>query len=509
MKRIPGLWLPIVTGILLALSFPPFDLVFLPFVALVPLLLFVERAQSTRQLLWGGALGGLVFWVALLYWVSIFSVAGFIALMVYLTLFFLFFVLGLEFLSNRASLPVWLIGPPLWVGLEHFRGIGELAFTWGQLNTSLSYHPLLLQSADITGPYGVSFWIVLVNCLILEVADRRDRRAVPSIVVLLMVLLVPIVYGYRCLHDDDLLQGEEIDISLIQPNIDQDRKWSRSFRDSTLTILEDLSGEALLSMPDLIVWPETAVPAYLRHHEFYQRRISDLVRASGVPYLVGSQDYDQVGEDEFVTYNSAFLIHKDGRLDEKRYSKIRLVPFGEKLPYEKWIPALRKIDYGGGHFSSGDEFTLFEFDGNRFGVLICFESIFPDLAREFCIQGAGFLLNITNDAWFLRTSAPYQHASALPLRAIENRVYIARSANTGISMIADPMGRVIESTPIFERKVISGEIRARTGTTFYRRYGDLIVYLSWIVLLAGIVRYLRLRMSPIRSGGRGRTRAET
>jgi apolipoprotein N-acyltransferase len=498
-KRIPGLWFPIVSGILLALSFPPFDLVFLPFVALVPLLLFIERARSSRQLIWGGIVGGLVFWIALLYWVSIFSVAGFIALMVYLTLFILFFVLGLEFLSTRALLPVWLVGPALWIGLEHFRAIGELAFTWGQLNTSLSYHPLLLQSADIAGPYGVSFWIVLVNCLIFEVATRRDRRVIPPIATLLLVLLVPIIYGYRCLDDEELLQGEEIDISLIQPNIDQERKWSRSFRDSTLTILEDLSAEALLSRPDLIVWPETAVPAYLRHHEFYQRRISNFVRDSGVPYLVGSQDYDRIGKDEFLTYNSAFLMRKDGRLDENRYSKIRLVPFGEKLPYEKWIPGLREIEYGGGHFSPGEEFTLFEFDGFRFGVLICFESIFPDLSREFCLQGAGFLLNITNDAWFLRTSAPYQHASALPLRAIENRIYIARSANTGISMIVDPMGRVLESTPIFERKVISGEIRARTDTTFYRRHGDLIVYLAWIVLLAGVIRFLRKRKSPDRA----------
>ena len=486
MKRLPHLWLLIASGLLFTISFPPFDLIISPFVALVPLFFFVQYAEDTRQLVLGGLLVGIFSWVALLYWVTIFSIAGFIALVLYLSVFPIGFLLGLEFLWKRGSVPLYLVGPSLWVVLEHFRAVGELAFTWGQLCYSLSYHPLMLQIAEVTGPYGVSFWIVLVNSLVYSAIARSGRYRTLASSFLLLVVLLPLVYGIYCFGRDDLLEGEKIKISLIQPNIDQDRKWSRSFRDSTFMILEELSGEALMSEPDLIVWPETAVPAYIRHNAIYRGRVSRLVKSSGIPYLVGSQDYERAGENEYLVYNSAFLFRPNGRMDDRHYNKIRLVPFGEKLPYESWFPGLRGIEYGGGHFSPGEEFTLFDVDGGYFGVLICFESIFPELSRQFCMEGANFLLNITNDAWFLKTSAPYQHASALPLRAIENRIYIGRSANTGISLIVDPLGRITESTPIFTKRVISGEIRARTADTFYLRHGDLIVYVSWVVLIVAV-----------------------
>jgi apolipoprotein N-acyltransferase len=494
MKKLPHPWLLLVSGLLLILSFPPFDLVIPPFFALLPLFFFVEYAVCTRQLVLGGLLVGAFFWIALLYWVSIFSVAGFVALIIYLTAYPVLFLIGLDILWKRARLPLWLVGPFLWVALEHFRAVGELAFTWGQLCYSISYHPLLLQMADLVGPYGVSLWIVLINTLIYTIIVNSGRVKSSAVCALLLVVIIPVAYGISCIGRVDLIEGDEIDISLIQPNIDQDRKWSRSYRDTSFTILEDLSLEALDAAPDLVVWPETAVPAFVRHNSFYRRRVSRLVEASGIPYLVGAQDYEVIDKDEYMSFNSAFLFREDGKMEEEWYSKIRLVPFGEKVPYEDWFPILRKADLGGGHFTSGGEFTLFDVGEHRFGVLICFESIFPELSREFCRSGANFLLNITNDAWFLRTSAPYQHASVLPLRAIENRIYIGRSANTGITMIVDPLGRVVDDTLIFTKAVISGKIYARSTDTFYRRHGDLVVYLSWIVLFLAAIRFLHCRM---------------
>jgi apolipoprotein N-acyltransferase len=499
-KKLPNIWLLIASGVLLTLAFPPFDLLIPPFIALVPLFYFVKYAEETGQLLWGGLLVGILFWISLLYWVTLFSISGFIALVLYLSFFPLIFLFGLEFLWKRASLPLWLVGPSLWITLEHFRAIGELAFTWGQLCYSLPRHPLPLQIAEVSGPYGVSFWIVLVNTLVYSTLTRSGRSRTVSTFFLSLVILLPIIYGVYCFGREDLRDGEELKISLIQPNIDQDRKWSHSYRDSTIMILEELSREALKAGPDLVVWPETAVPAYIRHNDIYRGRVSRLVAASGIPYLVGSQDYEKVGESDYQTYNSAFLFRSTGHMDFKPYSKIRLVPFGEKLPYESLFPGLRDIKYGGGHFSPGEEFTLFDIDAGDFGVLICFESIFPELSRQFCLEGANFLLNITNDAWFLRTSAPYQHASVLPLRAIENRIYIGRSANTGVTMIVDPLGRINESTPIFTKMVISGIIHARNTDTFYQRHGDLVVYLSWIILLVALI-FLPLRRGSMETRG--------
>ncbi len=494
MKTLPHPGLLLASGLLLVLSFPPFDLVVPPFFALLPVFFFVEYAVSTRQLVSGGLIVGAFFWIGLLYWVTIFSASGFAALIFYLTAYTVIFFVGLGALWKKAGLPLWLAAPFLWVALEHLRATGELAFTWGQLCYSLSDHPLLLQIADVVGPYGISLWIVLVNCLIYSVVVDSGGKRFSTACALLVVAVFPVVYGAACLGRAELTEGEAVDISLIQPNIDQDQKWSRAYRDTTFMILESLSLEALESGPDLVVWPETAVPAFVRHNPFYRGRVSRLVEASGVPFLVGAQDYEVIGDNAYKSYNSAFLFRKDGTMEEKWYSKMRLVPFGEKVPFEDRFPALRGVNLGGGHFSPGSEFTLFEAAGTRFGVLICFESIFPELSREFCRSGAGFLLNITNDAWFLRTSAPYQHASALPLRAIENRIYIGRSANTGITMIVDPLGRVVDETVIFTRAVISGTIRARSGDTFYRRHGDLVVYLSWLMLFLAVLRLLRRKI---------------
>jgi apolipoprotein N-acyltransferase len=486
MKQIPNLWYLLVSGLLLALSFPPFDLVFPPFIALIPIFIFVRRTDGNRRLALGGLLMGVFFWTSLLYWVTIFSAVGFIALVLYLSAYTIIFFLGLRLFWIRGHLPIWLIAPPLWVVLEHLRAVGELAFTWGQLSYALTYHPVLFQGDDLSGPYGLSYWIVLVNALIYAVIVREGRRRALAMLALTTVIFLPLDYGYYCLGRKDLNSGEEITISLIQPNIDQDRKWSPAFRDSTSQILEGLSLTALHSRPDLIVWPETAVPAYIRHNAVYRDRVAGLAKASSVPFLVGAQDYERVGEKRYLVYNSAFLFHADGGMDDRVYNKIRLVPFGEKIPFEDRFPILKDIDYEGGHFTAGDDFTIFDIDGKRFGVLICFESTFPELSREFCRRGAGFLLNITNDAWFLKTSAPYQHASALPLRAVENRIYIGRAANTGITMIVDPFGRVVKSTPIFTRMLISGKIRARSSDTFYRRHGDWPAVLSWLFLLGAL-----------------------
>jgi len=199
--------------------------------------------------------------------------------------------------------------------------------------------------------------------------------------------------------------------------------------------------------------------------------------------LTGSPDYAHLGGEEYQYFNSAFFF-VPGRTEVQRYSKMRLVPFSEKIPYDEKVYLLRKINFGESDFTPGRDYTLFRHPQGKFAVLICFESIFPQLAREFHLRGADFLVNITNDGWFGKTPAPYQHAQIAIFRAIENRMSIARCANTGVSMIIDPFGRVSNKTPIFVREGVVADLSLWKQTTFYTRRGE---WLSWAcVAVAGL-----------------------
>ncbi len=180
--------------------------------------------------------------------------------------------------------------------------------------------------------------------------------------------------------------------------------------------------------------------------------------------------------------NSAYLLRPDGAV-AGRYDKVHLVPYGEYVPLRRLFPFIGKLVAGVGDFRPGKGFDPLVSDGRRLGVLICYEAIFPEAARDYKRNRADLLVNITNDAWFGRTSAPYQHLSMTVFRAIENRLYLVRAANTGISAVIDPTGKILSRTGVFERTVLKGEVKFIDEKTFYAAYGDLFVYLCGIVLI--------------------------
>lgn len=493
------LLLAVGSGGLASLSLPPWDAWWLAFVALIPLLLAVREARPAPAALAGFAFG-LAFYVTTLWWVvTTMTTYGRMALPMALL------ALGLlaAFLAGYGALFGWLaaqwpwrsrlapLGPvalaAVWTGLEILRAHLFSGFPWMLLGYSQHRQPTLRLWAAVAGTYGLSVLVVLVNATLAEalrwaLRDRRDpgagRKLLPAIGILLAALGG--VIGYGAWGWEDPATGPALRVALLQGNIDQARKWDREYQAATLEIYERLARRVAAGPPALIVWPETAAPFFLRREPELGGRVARLAGETGSPMLVGAPD---VGEDGRL-YNSAFLVQPDGRLSG-RYDKRHLVPFGEYVPLRQIFFFVDRLAEGIGDFGRGQGATLLTTGGVPFGTMICYEAIFPDEVREFVQEGARFLVNITNDAWFGRTGAPAQHLAMAAMRAVETGTYLVRAANTGYSAVIAPSGAVVEQTPWFTETALAATIRLRTAETPYVRYGDVLGWACAVVTVAG------------------------
>ncbi|MCX5852931.1 MAG: apolipoprotein N-acyltransferase [Deltaproteobacteria bacterium] len=282
--------------------------------------------------------------------------------------------------------------------------------------------------------------------------------------------------GYGFMRIDDIRTSDagakSLDIALVQGNIDQSIKWNPNYQNETLNIYRDLSLEASARRPGtkLIVWPETAAPFFFQNIDEKHREILSITERTNSYLLFGNPRYEG-NYGSYVLKNSAYMVSPVGEI-AGRYDKVHLVPFGEYVPLKGLLFFVDKLVAGIGDFKAGAGFALIAINGDRIGVLICYEGIFPEISREYRLAGAGLLVNLTNDAWYGRTSAPYQHLTMVQFRAVENRLYIVRAANTGISAIIGPDGAIKAQTSIFERAFINGTVKIMEGSTFYSRNGD-------------------------------------
>ena len=294
-------------------------------------------------------------------------------------------------------------------------------------------------------------------------------------------------------------QGSDLTVSVIQGNIEQDKKWDPAYQSQVLATYERLTLQALGQHPDLVIWPETATPFYFNgeygNDRPFTRELTAFVKKNNVPLLFGSPTYEVQPNRAIVGRNSAFLLSGDGRV-EARYDKIHLVPFGEYVPLKKVLFFVEKMVQAIGDFQGGSAYTVMQVPYNSNGrrrettisTVICYEIIFPDLVRRFVDGGAQIVTTITNDAWFGRTAAPYQHFSMAVFRAVENRVPVARAANTGISGFIDAQGRILETSGIFTEAELTHKLAPGGSKTFYTRYGDLFAYACMIVSLILLAR---------------------
>jgi apolipoprotein N-acyltransferase len=488
--------LAIASGVLIALSFPNTGYSFLAWLALIPLLIALEGASPATAFRVGFTCGFSAYAI-ILYWINIVitryghlpwgvSIPLYLLLSAWLALFYALATLVARFGEQEGYKSAFTL-PVAWVTGDFLRSFLLTGFPWAMLGHS-QYRTLpLIQIADITGVYGITLLIVLANVVFYRVLRASWGGAAPypvkSALVLFVTLIATLYYGFDRLNDAGARAARPLRVALIQGNIPQDVKWSPAFRDSTLATYERLTRDAGREPVDLVVWPESAVPFFLQDQPREAGEIQGLARELKTHLLLGSPAHEE--RNGSITFlNSAFVISPDGETIA-RGDKLHLVPFGEYVPLGRVFPFISKIVVGIGDFSAGEHATPLPLASTRAGLLVCYEAIFPELAREYVRNGARILVNITNDAWFGDSSAPYQHLSIAVFRAVENRVPLLRAANTGVTAIIDRNGHIRAMTPLFEESFKSGEVTPGTGDSLYLRIGDAAVWLCGL-LTAGI-----------------------
>lgn len=477
----------ILSGALLTLAFPAPGLNFFAWVALVPLMVSIH-AMDTRQAFHAGLVAGIVHFLSLLYWiVPTIRVYGGVPLVLalpvlallafYLALYVALFCGGLKLFHPCSPWMPFGAGA-VWVAAEYLRASLFTGFPWGVLGYSLYTHPTLIQVADLAGVYGVSFVVVAVNaCFVLVWRSFRKGIRIPRLAlsILPVILLVLLVVCYGRVRQDQVRQAmiaaDKTRVSVVQGNISQAVKWDQAYKESTVDTYCRLSQEAVAEVPDLIVWPETALPFYYGWDKELSDRVDRCIRDARTWFLVGSP---ALGEESsgYTYFNRAYMIDRFSVVTGW-YDKVHLVPFGEYVPLGRYLPFLGKITAQAGDFSSGSRKAgPLVFGNGSAGVLTCFEVIFPSLARNMVTRGARILVTITNDAWFGYTSAPEQHFSMAVFRAVENRRAVARAANTGISGFIDPLGEILVTTDLYTETVRTRSLPMVEIKTLYAMAGD-------------------------------------
>lgn len=482
-------WALVVAGaLLLTLAYPPFHLLVPSFVCLVPAVLLMARAEGdprpNRRLLVQGFWFGTVSNGLVLYWLIValwrFTKLSALAYLVTIVIMGLFTAVLFALVAwlGRKGVTVLVTFPALWTALEWLIGhLPDVGFPWLGLGSSLTGFPTLVQIADVVGARGITLLLVLANTA-LAVAwfhRRTPRRA--ALFAGGVVIGALLAAGYGVIRERQIPLREVGEIALIQPNVGYDEKRrSAPYLDSLVRALVVQSVVVVdEGDPDLVIWPEVAVPYYFDSFPSWEIAIQEHAARAGTPIVVGGLD---AASDEY--FNSAFLFDSTGRHDTQPvYHKRELVPIVERVPFidPRWID----LDWFGG-FGVGGPGPVYEVGIGRFGVLICYESIFEYLSRDYRRRGADFLVNITNDAWYGLTSAPYQHAAHLVMRAIENRVGIARGANSGISQFVDPLGRTYQSTRLEVKTAVTGVLMTSDVVPPYTRWGDWVGV--WVVVLS-------------------------
>jgi apolipoprotein N-acyltransferase len=507
--------LPALGGLIVALGYV---LPLLPanFVGFFPLLLWMDARDDAGR--WSRAKAGFVFGV-LAYGVTLhffwaLSRFSWLAFVLYAGFTVLgaariaLFAMLLGWLRRRTGISWGILLPATWLPFEWLQTFGDLRMTGDHMALSVSRYPFLVQFADLIGPYGVGAFVLAVNGLLFEALLHRGRPAGKRAAIALAVLLA-LTLGYDAwAWTRPAPRGETLRVALVQPDIPLLVKRGEDTDAEQWAKLADLTKQAARAVerPDLIVWPESARPRPLYHwlnvpETYGMGDVAGLAMRTGIPLLVGVEYYQVRAEDDFDMYNAAMLVHRNGRLDPTWTAKIYLVPFVEATPFRGLLGPLVEGRGGewnwlAGGFRPGPRETLFDVGGARLGVLVCYEQLFAELARDLRNAGAQFQVVITNDAWFGRTWFQAYQANALRLRAIENRSAFVRAANTGISGFVDRYGRYHRRTPLFATAVEIHEVALSDERTVYNRTGDVVIWPVWLALIYAAV-------AAVRGGRRG------
>ncbi len=511
--------LVIASGLALALAFPKFDVSLMAWVAFVPFFYAVE-GEPLNKVFWWGWLQGLACYVGSFYWVVI-TLNEFAGVHFVLSLIPMLLLAGVvaintglafwagEFTARRLRLPIVLTMPIAWAGVELVRTYFPIGFPWNLLGETQYRNLELIQFAEFTGAYGISALIIFFNVVIFMVLMRRGslRLQSRSLAALTAVMIAAIVFGNWRMHQlKHLKPAGSFRVAIVQGNIPQSVKWDKDAQAPTFQIYRDQSTQGARQGANLIVWPEAAAtfffqpddryPAAFADDASYRKQLLDLARETGAAILFGAPALG-VEDHRVGFYNRAYLVSAQGEV-AGWYDKIQLVPFGEYVPARAILGYfVNRIVYGLGNMIPGRRQTLLEVKGAKLSVLICYESIFPDLARRSVKEGADVMVNITNDAWYGTSSAPYQLLAMSAMRSVETKIPMIRAANTGISAIILSDGSITATTPLFKRGTELEDVAWRPMRTLYTIVGDLFaqicLLLTAIALIWGWRRPRRLK----------------
>ena len=408
----------------------------------------------------------------------------------------------------RAGLASPLAAALWWTALDHLRSFALGGFPWATLGYAQHQSDALLALAPFTGVYGLSFVTVLGGAALAEALLELRARRRPGTRVQVALALVVVAHLFGLLRPAAAEPGPTLRVAVLQGNIQQGEKWSRDWYERTLEIYETLTRQAAAEGAELVVWPETAVPAVIEIDHRHTERFTALARESGVALVLGAVGLERRDGAPPRVYDSAFLVDSAG-VFRGRYDKTKLVPFGEFVPFAETLGRFFKALARGIAETSvtpgrAPRVLSIPLPGAASdltsGVPICYELLFPDVVRRFVRDGAELLVAITNDAWYGRTGAPYQFLAMTAMRSAETRVWTARAANTGVSAFIDARGRVRSRTRIFERGYLVADVPRRPppqGGSFYTRHGDWFAAACWIGSLGLLLGALQRRMRGV------------
>ena len=524
--------LSILTGLFLGVSFPPISVSVFLFVALIPYLFVIQNRNGLAEINRITYLTMFVFGLITIYWVGSWTkeadpflmISG-IALLFFNPILFLIpstlYYLAAKNFGKKISIYLF---PIFWVFYEYIYSVTDLKFPWLTLGNGLVSLNTFIQISDTIGVYGLSLVVLYINVLLyLTIVDYFELRKVRIVKLVLTLTLVvfPLIYG-SIKKSEYKPSLEKIRFGIIQPNLNPWNKWQEGNLNNLLDIYFDLSDKAIDQGAKILVWPETALPVYLTmgSYENELQRIKNYLRIRNVFLLTGMPDatifYDKINAPAeakplqdttsvYTSYNSIFLMNPYNNVIQK-YGKQKLVPFGEKVPFVEYIPFLGDVikwNVGISSWNTGKDTTVFKLkfsnikDSVRIGGVICIESIYSDYVAQFADKGAEILVIVTNDSWYGNSSGPYQHKEYAELRAVENRKFVVRSANGGISCVIDPSGKTLAQTKMFTRKYLVADVGFSSAKTFYSK-NPMIIPLFSAAFVAIVILIILLRKFIVR-----------
>lgn len=517
-------WLAaILTGLLYAGCFAPFNYDWLCWIALIPLLAAVwfsgadSRRRWLRDLLLGYVAGLTFFW-SVFSWLRTVTVPGMILVGFYMAFYLAFWSwfcgrLRPRSAPNDTSRSPWLrstnnlrlafLLAAAWVTHEWFRGLVFSGWSWNSLGSALHAQLALIQIAEFTGVAGLSFLVAFTNVILLTSARRfileaqvRPMRPHYDLTLTMAAIVGVMGFGIHCLRIQR--PSKTLNVALVQPNIPREQKFTVAFAQATFDQFRRLSAPALEtnSRADLVVWPESSMPGPVLQDELSYRFVMDFSASAKTDLLLGSID-----QDETHAYNAALLVSEGGK-QVQIYRKVHLVPFGEYVPGRHTIPLLARVvgDQVPDDFAFGKEHTVFHLTNDKAKVapLICFEDTIGDLVRQFVLGGANLLVNVTNDGWFLRSAGSQQHVANAVFRCVETRLPMVRAANTGVSCFVNQFGHITQTWSQFTEGTLTGEVEVPIGDehTFYVRHGEIFAE-ACLGITAVVLVVLGLRRTSI------------